>query len=370
VARPGLFDLRKHRLKRFQPVGVARRFVPAQPGMGLRISSRRIWAKYVLRRRLRVQRRHPVAITLFKSSGDVTADRRHAFARDLAERGDFAAAADLLAQTVELAPGFAAAWFALGEAHEKLDRKAEAIAAYREVLNRDPDDPYGASLRLVRLGATDAKEMPANYVREVFDQYAGRFDDALTRGLAYKGPELLFGAVRDTCAASGEDFHFSSMLDLGCGTGLGAVPFRPFVDQLAGVDLSPNMVEMARGKNIYDRLAVGDIMTFLQGEADARRHLVVAADVFAYFADLAPVISASKRVLAAGGLLAFTVETHAGEGIILGDKLRYAHGAAHIRYACESAGLNVTLLNEASTRNEADIPVPGLIVVARRPAQR
>jgi len=310
-----------------------------------------------------------VTTTLFRSSGDVTADRRYAFACDFAERGDFAAAADLLTQTVELAPGFAAAWFALGEAQEKLDRKAEAIAAYREVLNRDADDPYGASLRLVRLGAANVTKMPANYVREVFDQYAGRFDDALTRGLSYKGPELLFAAVRDACEASGEDFHFDYMLDLGCGTGLGAVPFRPFVDQLAGVDLSPNMVELARGKNIYDRLAVGDIMAFLESEADAHHHLVLAADVFAYFADLAPVISASARVLTASGLLAFTVETHAGDGIILGDKLRYAHGAAHVRNTCESAGLTVALLTEASTRNEANIPVPGLVVVARRPAR-
>ena len=307
---------------------------------------------------------------LQRSSGDVTADRRYAFAQDLAARGDMEAAADLLMQTVELAPGFAAAWFALGDAQEKLGRTVEAIAAFRQVLGHDANDPYGASLRLMRLGATDMAEMPADYVREVFDQYAARFDDALRRGLSYKGPELLFAAVREACEADGQKFPFGSMLDLGCGTGLGAVPFRPFVDQLAGVDLSPNMVELARGKNIYDRLAVGDIFSFLASEAAGTHHLVIAADVFAYFADLAPVIAAGTRTLAANGLLAFTVETHAGEGFILGEKLRYAHGAAHVRTACKAAGLTVTLLNAASTRNEADIPVPGLVVVARRPAQR
>jgi predicted TPR repeat methyltransferase len=307
-----------------------------------------------------------LATTLFQTSGDVTADRRYAFARDLAARGDFAAAIDLLMQTLELVPGFAAAWFALGEVHEKLGQNVEAIAAFRQVLEHDVRDPFGASLRLVRLGATDAKEMPANYVREVFDQYASRFDDALTRGLSYKGPELLFTCVRE---ASGPNFHVGSMLDLGCGTGLGAVPFRPFVDRLAGVDLSPNMVELARDKKIYDQLAVSDIMTFLAGEAPGGHHLILAADVFAYFADLAPVIAASARGLAPDGVLAFTVETHGGDGIILGEKLRYAHGGAHVRAACEAAGLHVLLAKEASTRNEANVPVPGLVVVARRPAQ-
>ena len=306
-----------------------------------------------------------MATTLFQSSGDVTADRRYSFARDFAERGDFSAAADLLAQTVELAPGFAAAWSALGEAYEKLGQTAEAIAAFREAIARDANDPYGASLHLVRLGVADVGDMPAHYVREVFDQYAARFDDALTRGLSYKGPELLFAAVRETCVASGREIRFKSLLDLGCGTGLGAVPFLPFVDQIAGVDLSPNMVDLARGKNIYDRLAVGDILAFLANEKISAQHdLVLAADVFAYFADLAPVIAASARVMEAGGVLAFTVETHARDGIILGEKLRYAHGAAHVRQACAAAGLDVVLLKEAATRNEAGVPVPGLVVVA------
>ena len=44
---------------------------------------------------------------LFQSSGNLIADRRYAFGQELAERGDHAAAADLFAQAVELAPHFA-----------------------------------------------------------------------------------------------------------------------------------------------------------------------------------------------------------------------------------------------------------------------
>ena len=33
--------------------------------------------------------------------------------------------------------------------------------------------------------------------------------------------------------------RFGTMLDLGCGTGLAGAAFRPHVDWLAGVDLSP-----------------------------------------------------------------------------------------------------------------------------------
>src|SRR6202158_1266745 len=57
---------------------------------------------------------------LFLSSGDLVADRRFDFARDLQLKGDIAAAADLLLQATELAPGFASAWFTLGEVRERL----------------------------------------------------------------------------------------------------------------------------------------------------------------------------------------------------------------------------------------------------------
>ena len=38
--------------------------------------------------------------------------------------------------------------------------------------------------------------MPESYVRTLFDGYAAAFDQALTEGLSYRAPELLFGAVR------------------------------------------------------------------------------------------------------------------------------------------------------------------------------
>jgi len=85
-----------------------------------------------------------------------------------------------------------------------------------------------------------------------------------------------------------------------------------------------------------------------------------------YVADIAPVLCEARRVLAPGGLLAFTTETHAGEGVILGDGLRYAHAAAHVRAAVAAAGLKLAHLEEASPRDESNVPVPGLVVVASK----
>lgn len=302
---------------------------------------------------------------LFVSSGDLIADRRYKWALDHAAQGDLSAAADILAQTVELAPAFATAWFALGAIRDRLGDRDGAVVAFRAARDHDPQDYHGARLHLARLGAGEATPaMTEVYVRRLFDQYAARYDAALTEYLDYRGPAMLRDAIADVMRAAGREMKFAAMLDLGCGTGLSGAAFRPYAGRIIGVDLSPAMIAQAQAKNIYDRLEVGDILSVVATEQPRNYGLVLAADVFVYVSDLVPVIAAIARVLAPGGLLAFTVETHPGDGVVLQPTLRYAHGANYIRAALVDAGLTALRLSETSVRTEKGEPVPGLVVVA------
>jgi predicted TPR repeat methyltransferase len=305
-----------------------------------------------------------VTVPLFITSGDMLADRRYALARDYAADGDLTAAADLYAQATELAPGFASAWFALGEAREALGDRDGARAAFAQAQAADPQDRHGAALHLARLGAADPPTRELHgYVRTLFDQYAPRFDRAL-EDLGYRAPALL----RDAVVAEAVGRRLGTMLDLGCGTGLAGVAFRPHVDWLVGVDLSSKMIEEARAKGVYDALTVGDIAQFLgqQYAAGSNAGLIIAADVFAYIGDVGAVCAAVARVLAPNGLFGFTVETHAGEGAIVGAKMRYQHAPEFVRGAVADAGMTIRRLDAASTRNENRVPVPGLLVIAGR----
>lgn len=304
---------------------------------------------------------------LFVSSGDLIADRRYNAAIALASRGDFLGAADLLAQTVALTPGFATAWFALGAIRDRLADRDGAVAAFERAREADPADFHGARLQLARLGSGDGTPaMSASYVRRLFDQYAGRYDAALTERLDYRGPAMLRDAVQAAMQAAGRPMHFASALDLGCGTGLAGAAFRPFVASLVGVDLSSAMVAQAAGKALYDRLVTGDISGFVADEiaAGAKYSLIVAADVFVYVNDIAPIVAAIPRVLASQGILAFTVETHAGAGAKLLPTLRYAYGIPYLRRAVTDAGLTLLDLSAAAIRTEKGVPVDGLVVVA------
>jgi predicted TPR repeat methyltransferase len=65
-------------------------------------------------------------------------------------------------------------------------------------------------------------------------------------------------------------------------------------------------------------------------------------------------------------LLSFTVETHDGDGVIIGAGLRYAHGADYVRGRIEAAGLTLVHLEAASSRTEHNAPVRGLVAVAAK----
>src|SRR6202042_353391 len=227
---------------------------------------------------------------VFMSSGDMIADRRFDFARDLQLKGDLVAAADLLLQATELAPGFASAWFTLGEIREQLGECDAAVAAFRKAQAADPGDRHGASLRLMLLGAEPLAGMPQAYVRALFDQYAPKFESALVGDLGYRGPALLFKAVLAARLAVKKPAFFKRAIDLGCGTGLAASAFAKEVDHFIGIDLSPRMIEKARTTGLYAELEVADMLEGLRSKPDASANLVLAADAMVYVAELAPLL--------------------------------------------------------------------------------
>jgi ubiquinone/menaquinone biosynthesis C-methylase UbiE len=99
----------------------------------------------------------------------------------------------------------------------------------------------------------------------------------------------------------------SSLLDLGCGEGLLALLKRKDV-YLAGIDLSPELVEMA-GRNGYDAARVGQL-TELPFEDDSFDY-VVSLDVFGHvdFADKDALLAEIKRVLRPDGVTMHGIES-------------------------------------------------------------
>ncbi|MBJ6124547.1 methyltransferase domain-containing protein [Microvirga sp. BT325] len=302
-----------------------------------------------------------------RSTGDFRADRRYEYARAAFDERDFEAAADLARQVLELAPDFAPAHAMLGRSLAEQGQREEAVGALRRALALEAADELGVRLDLAKLGALPPGEaITEGYVRALFDDYAPKFDRHLTGSLAYRGPELIAGALRRACSERDREHRFGLTLDLGCGTGLMAQALAGLCTSIEGVDLSPGMLEKAEKTTLYDALHKGELVAFLQGRATAEADLVVAADVFVYMAALDAAFREAHRVLKREGLLAFTVQAHEGEGFILGADARYAHSESYVRELAEAVGFTIVLFEPVSTREDRGVPVPGFLCVMQR----
>ncbi|MFN3764445.1 MAG: class I SAM-dependent DNA methyltransferase [Aliihoeflea sp.] len=295
------------------------------------------------------------------SSGNVAADRRADYAEMLFTSGEHAAASELMADTMALAPGWATGWFRLGEMREAAGEIAGAADAWREALRHDPADRLGAALKLELVGAIEnAGGISSAFAETLFDQYAGKFDAELVQKLGYRVPELIADALRATGRTS-----FAHALDLGCGTGLMGERLRAMTSFLQGGDLSENMLKKARAKGLYDRLERQDLLTF-ETERNVA-DLVTAADVFLYVGRLERIFAEVSDALVPGGLFAFSVERHDGAGDLqLGESRRYAHAPDYLRRLLAENGFDLVKMNDAIIRRDRGADVAGLIVIAER----
>ncbi|WP_028032305.1 class I SAM-dependent methyltransferase [Chelativorans sp. J32] len=298
---------------------------------------------------------------LFFSSGNLLADRRAEYSEMLFSAGDHSAAAEVMRAALALAPGWIAGHFRHGEMLVAAGELAAAIEAWRTVLRLDPEDRLGATLKLELHGALPGLDAaPSAFVETLFDQYAGRFDEALVKKLDYRVPELLWNALKRL----GRE-QFAHVVDLGCGTGLMGERLRTSASFLEGMDISGEMLKKAEAKRIYDRLSREDLLKLasLPSEAD----LITAADVFMYVGALAPIFDLVAANLRSGSVFAFSVESHDGtEEMVLRPSRRYAHSPAHVRMLLGATGFDIVSFEKATIRMDRGEPVEGLIVVAIR----
>ena len=295
-------------------------------------------------------------------------------------------------------PAAAPAWVLAGQAHQLAGEHLQAEAAYRAARACDPAVPRAGALlaqclqaagradeavavlrdalargvepelnRYLLAGLEGGRDAPAAspepYVRALFDSYAADFESHLVQTLRYAGHQ----AVVDAAVRAAPDRHWDDVLDLGCGTGLCGRAIRPRARHVVGVDLSPTMLAQAQARGGYDQLLQADLLQHL--DRTARRHdLVLAADVFIYVGDLAPVFDAVRRVLVPGGLFCFTVEEpDAGDtpaaGFVLRASLRYAHAHEYLQALALRHGMRRVEVRTVVLREEQRRPISGRVYV-------
>jgi predicted TPR repeat methyltransferase len=319
---------------------------------------------------------------------------RVALGRALVADGQVERGVEILHEASLIAPNVPEILLALGEAFLVSNNLPGAIGEFQRVARLAPDDPRPrwriaqlwleagepdkaeaeadvaaglgadageiATLRARAHEIRGATRADAGYVRHLFDQFAADYDVRMRGRLGYAAPGILRDLAGMLLDPTRRDF---AVLDLGCGTGLSGVAFKPIAKRLVGVDLSPRMLAKARQLKIYDALIEGDVeRPAVEGVFD----IVIAADVLVYLGDLDAVFAVAHERLTADGLWLFTTERGDGIDFELGPKRRYRHSADYLRTLADKHGFDVASLIESVTRYEAGEGVQSWAAALRR----
>jgi predicted TPR repeat methyltransferase len=280
--------------------------------------------------------------------------------------GDISQAHLYFCKAVTLDPTLTNSRQFVGMALCELGRHDEARAYYQQWIGVDPHNPIPRHLIGSVSASASAPRAADDYVRSIFDHFASTFDVHLER-LQYRAPELVVNALKEAGLA-GEG---NTLLDAGCGTGLCGALLRPWARQLHGVDLSPKMLEHARGGGHYDELHESELTAHMRsrpGTYDA----ITCADTLCYFGELDAAAQAAFVALRPGGWFAFTLEAlpagGAADRFRLNGSGRYAHSGDYAQTVLAQAGFESIELRSDWLRMEAGKQVAGHVIMARRPA--
>lgn len=243
-----------------------------------------------------------------------------------------------------------------------------AAKAYLKALEIDPDDHGGAVVRLASMGrgAVPSSAPPA-YVATLFDQHAEMFDTILVDQLGYDVPLQLADQLEDL----DPEAHFARMLDLGCGTGLGADALFEMTEHRTGVDIAANMIAIADEKGDYNSLFVGEVVNFLDKTDAPGWDIIIATDVLPYMGALEPFFSKIPLNLNRNGIFAFSSETLAEKDFqnrdyTVGPYQRFAHKRDYVEKLLLSHGIKILRVTDITVRSEQGKPVAGHLYIARK----
>lgn len=258
-------------------------------------------------------------------------------------------------------------WNNRGNALVQLRRFEEAVESYTRALSLRPDLTEASENRLNALFELKrTSRCPPAYMRMLFDDFAPHYDDTMLNKLEYRG-HLHLRTMAEHVIEPLEPGR--RILDLGTGTGLVGETFKDVArgGRLDGIDISPRMIEAARGRGIYNELILADLETVLH-EAGLSYELILAADTMIYIGDLAPTLLGVAKRLEPGGFYIFAVESKDGSGWEQTEKNRFRHSEAYLREQAAAADLHFVDIMTCPLRYEGGMPVAGFAVALKKPA--
>lgn len=253
-----------------------------------------------------------------------------------------------LQKAIKLCPDSSDSLFLMAQCYRKMKNEKKMLEYVHRTLEKLPEHP-GANHFLASLNEETSSKYSAEYAEDLFDRYAGHFEEHLISSLKYKVPFIIKEKLQSLNPP-----RESQILDLGCGTGLVGKTIVDLFPHLVGVDISTNMIEETRKKDIYSALHINDIDDFLLKNIQ-NFDLIIAADVFIYIGEIQNIFSSVRKCLNSDGYFIFTIELSSEidvEDYQLAKCGRFSHTMKYVESLCKETGFAIVEKEEIILREE------------------
>ena len=269
-------------------------------------------------------------------------------------KGEINNALETLQEWIKSNPDDALLFNMMGGCYLSLREFKMSIQSYEKALELKPD--YAIPQHMINsLKGHTSKSPPKEYVKNLFDDYAERFNDSLVQGLQYKLPFIIKDLIQNISSKS----KFAKTIDLGCGTGLSGNGLSEISEHLSGIDISENMISKADELDVYDNLYTGDIVEALNAVQE-NFDLFVALDVLIYVGDVESIFKTVHKYSNPESIFVFSTEIQEESGYSLLSSSRYSHSDSYIM---NQASGKFVLINSKDTviRKEGNNLIHGKI---------
>jgi predicted TPR repeat methyltransferase len=244
---------------------------------------------------------------------------------------------------------------------EEIDDKAKEYAG--KWLTKYPQNSVAIHMANAILNSQKITKANNDYLKNIFDAFSDDFDSIL-KDLDYQAPKLISAFLSKIYGKKNPKLR---ILDIGCGTGLCGEFLQKYKKwrALEGLDISQKMLDSARKKKLYNKLHCREVEEYLNTKNN-KYNLMVAADVFTYIGDLAPLFFVVSKSLKKDGRIVFSVSENNinDEGFLLSKSGRFVHSKNYLETVLKNNDLYVEKLERHKLRNEGTKAVWGYIVSA------
>lgn len=257
-----------------------------------------------------------------------------------------------------LRPDYPNAAYNLGCCYFRAGKYPQAAAALRAALKQNPANQSARFMLASVDGESMPPEqrpqhMPKEMVSGFFSSVVQTYDISEANS-KYQAGKVIYDLLKPLVPLA-----TPKLLDLGCGTGIAARPWRKEAASIVGVDITGAMLAQANRathaeKKLFDALHEADVIQ-LPAEVPSA-DVVLLVNVVQFVGNLTGVMQQVQSKLIPQGVLVVTLEPYEGKGGygLNAGTGRFGHNVSYVKQVAEAAGLKT--LKEAKVELYPGLP--------------